>query len=149
MIELAARMEPSIDLALAMYHARTADTAVSLLTDILWRVPLGVRIDQLGRALDDVGLTDAYPFAIPIARKVVEVRNLVAHSVAWTTDDGIVAAGHKRGRPIETLIDHDYALWLAREGLRCEVELDRIAARIGDWRVWASLHGFDDRTPVA
>ena len=68
-------------------------------------MPLGVRIDQLGWAMDDVGLTDAYPFVIPVARKVIEARHLVAHSVAWQTDEGLsstagtVAALVRMARP--------------------------------------------------
>jgi hypothetical protein len=145
-IELATRMEFSIDLALSLYYVRTADTAYLLYTDVLWRFRLEDRIEQRGRAVDEVGQLGSSPFAIPIARKVVEARNLMAHSITEPTTEGVQVVGRRRGQQTERLIGGDYLNWLVQEGERCNHELDLIAARIGDWRTWASLHGFDDRS---
>jgi hypothetical protein len=144
-IELVATMEPSIDLALALHHARSVETAYTLLTDVYWRIPLDARIDQLERAVADAGLRDAFPLTIPISHQVVDIRNLMAHSIVEPTAEGIQVLGRRRGQDSLRLIKKDDLKWLAWHGERCNHDLDLISARIGNWGIWAKLHGFDDR----
>jgi hypothetical protein len=78
-LRLTALAEMRLDLVLALYHARTADSVYLMYGEVLWRVPLEVRLRLLEEALQDTDLTDAFPFVLPILRKLVSLRNLLAH----------------------------------------------------------------------
>jgi len=147
MVELVAEIESALDLALAMHHARTPESAEILVTEVFWRFPLDVRVDQLRRALENTGLDDAYPFVVPVVEKAIRVRHLLAHSPAQSVPKGIEVYTRRRGQRRAEILDGNYLAWLLPEARRAVSDLELITARIGDMEVWGALYGFDDSAP--
>jgi hypothetical protein len=147
-VRLTALAEMRIDFVLALYHARTADSVYMLYGEVLWRVPFDVRLRFLEDALEDTELSDAFPFVLPVVRKLVSLRNVLAHATPFTEvrGDGVVVASRYRGKYREELIRDEFIRWLIPQAERVVQELNLLSGRIGDLNVWMEAHGFNDRT---
>jgi hypothetical protein len=82
-------------------------TANVFLSEVLWRLPISVRIGMLEDLLERRGLTDLWPFIVPVLRSFFELRNTLAHGLTFTglTPDGpaphaVTITTLKRGRGV-------------------------------------------------
>lgn len=78
-----------IDEVLAGSIAASFGAAELLRAEVLWRIPVGVRIEMLEDLLDHRGLRDRWPFVIPVLRSFFDLRHQLAHGFVSTGPDGI------------------------------------------------------------
>jgi len=89
-------------------------------SEVLWRLPIAVRIGMLEDLLERHGLTDRWPFIVPVLRSFFDLRNTLAHGLTFTglTPDGPTPGGVrittlKRGRGVTVSYPMERLEWLA------------------------------------
>ena len=145
--ELAARLDDQLTVALALYYGRGLVHVLTLVNDVLWRVPNEARVRQLDDALGRTGLHDLVPALTESLTSVFWIRNLVAHSVAYENRDDALTLYSVRGGKRKTLtLTHAHLSWAVQVAERCSWRyFPRIEGRIGRVDTWAQLYGFQER----
>lgn len=145
--ELAAQLDDQLALTLALYLGRGLDQVLTLLNDVLWRVPIEARIRQLDEALHRTDLHDGVPALTESLTSIFWIRNLLSHSIELGRDDAAVELFSIRsGKRKRVYLTHDHLSWAVRRALTCQiVYFPRIEGRIGDAESWGQLYRFDER----
>lgn len=145
--ELAAALDDQLALTLALYLGRGTDQVLTLLNDVLWRVPIEARIRQLDEALHRTNMHDRVPALTESLTSVFWIRNLLAHSIELGRDDAAVELFNIRsGKRRRVHLTHDHLSWAVKRAVTCQiVYFPRIEGRIGDAETWGQLYGFDER----
>jgi hypothetical protein len=101
-----------------------------LQSEVLWRLPIAVRIGMLEDLLERHGLTDRWPFIIPVLRSFFDLRNTLAHGLTFTgltpdgpTPDGVTITTLKRGRGVTVSYPMERLEWLAWQARVVDEEL--------------------------
>lgn len=142
--ELAARLDDQLTLALALHYGREGQQALTLLQDVLWRVPVDTRIRLLDEALWHTGLHDEVPFLVPSLSAVFRIRNLISHGVTvGETDDLLTLFAVRKGKRQTLTLNIDQLNWAVAAAERCRYRYFlRVEGRIGALDTWAGLYGF-------
>ena len=128
MLERQVRLENAMDAVIAAGYARSASSSIEMRVEIISTMPLERRIKSLHRVMERQDLTKAYPFVIPILRKVIIVRNDMAHSLDDETidpgDGTIRLIGLSNGRVKPVSYSNDYLDWLFGQARQVQRELE-------------------------
>lgn len=144
--ESVAQLDDSLTFNLAVHYGREAEHILSLLNNVLWRLPVDIRIDLLEDALWHTSLHDEVPFLVPSARAVFRIRNSLAHSVTFEmTGEYLALRTVKRGKAEMTKLTKEQMTWAIHTAASCVVSFLRIEGRIGDTKTWGELYGFSER----
>jgi hypothetical protein len=145
--ELAAELDDQLTVSLALYYGRELVHVLTLVNDVMWRVPVEARIEQLANALQRTRLHDDVPALTESLTTVFRIRNLLAHSVAYEDQEDALTLYSVRGGKRKTLtLTHAHLAWTVRLAQQCRLKwLPRIEGRIGHLDTWARLYGFQER----
>ncbi len=145
--ELAASLDDQLTLTLALHYGREFVHVLTLVNDVLWRVPADARVRQLEEALKRTGLQAEVPALTASLTAVFWIRNLLAHSIVYREDDDALTLFSVRGGQRRNLtLTHAHLRWAVRTAERCNSEyFALIEGRIGRLDTWAELYGFDER----
>jgi hypothetical protein len=138
-LELAVRAEYVLGEALAYYLAADEGPAAILQEHMMWRVPIEVKLKLLSQAMDAYGISDSFPFVIPVLTRLFQIRNILAHSLETPVPEerheiGFVSV--HRGRVTEHSIPVDSLDWLWHQGNQVFGELLLISSALGDLRFY-------------
>ena len=125
-LEQGTRLELAVDEVLAASTARTAGLAEQLRADVMWRLPVPVRLSLLNDLLERKDLVDRFPFISPVLRKFFDLRHLLAHGFALPMDleeKVLRVATIKKGRPQTVSFSLPHVAWLIREASQVQIEL--------------------------
>lgn len=93
-------MEIWLNQVLSLLLGRDADEQQMLFTEIIWRVPLEVRADQLLRLVESDEELGRFPPSVRRVRSVVKMRNILAHMMpVKATNDRLDLVGIRSGDP--------------------------------------------------
>jgi hypothetical protein len=132
-LERAVSLEQGIDEVLAASLAANLSADAVLRSDVLWRLPIPVRLDLLEELLSRRGLIDRWPFVVPVLRAFFDLRHQLAHglvSPAWKLPDGIQVRTVKRGRERSVTYRKDRLEWLSWQAHVVGMELSQIWAAV-------------------
>jgi len=138
-VELAVRAEYVLGEALA--HALAADEAAAavLQEHIVWRVPIELKLQLVDDAMEARGLSEMFPFVIPVLKKLFDVRNILAHSLETPFPENRDEIGYlsvHRGRITRRSLRMDYLAWLWQQGNQVFDELSLISGALSDLRIY-------------
>ena len=136
-LERAAALELGLDEVLAASLASSLSADQVLRSDVLWRLPIPVRLDLLNELLDRRGLEDRWPFVLPVLRAFFDLRHALAHgsvSAIRKPADGIRVTSVKRGREVSVTYRKEQMEWLAWQAHIVSGELTQM------WAVVAPAH---------
>jgi len=122
-------------------NARAADVLIS---DVLWRLPIPVRLGMLADLMQRKELLDRWPFVIPVLRRFFELRHELAHGLAAPEVSGqtILVATVKRGRGSGRIYRTEQLEWLAWQAHAARIELAHIwAAVASSTKAWYEAGG--------
>lgn len=139
-LEQATVLELRIDEVLAASIASGLQAEDVLTTNVLWRLPIPVRLEMLADLLERKQLTDRWPFVIPVLRSFFELRHQLAHGLVHpmkTAGSGITLKTVKRGKYAEIIYSGERLEWLAWQAEVSSIELAQIwAAVVPVTRAW-------------
>jgi hypothetical protein len=142
-LEQATVLELDIDEVLAASIASGLQAAHVLRSEVLWRLPIPVRLEMLADLLEREGLRDRWPYVIPVLRSFFELRHHLAHGLAHpieVTGRGVEITMVKRGRVAMTTYPSERLEWLAWQAHVTSLELVQIwAAVVPATRAWHEL----------
>jgi hypothetical protein len=134
-LELATRAEYVLGEALAHHLAADEEAVAVLQEQIMWRVPVEVKLRLLSQAMDTYDLSDTFPFAIPVLTRLFQIRNILAHSLETPVPEERQEIGYlsvHRGRITEHTMRVDSLDWLMQQGIQAFGELGLISAALRD-----------------
>jgi hypothetical protein len=132
-LEQATVLELRLDEVLAASIASGIDTAEVLRSDVLWRMPVPVRVEMLEDLLDRRGLRDRWPFVVPVLRAFFDLRHQLAHGwvmLSAPADGGMNLMTFKRGRTVSNAYRAERLEWLAWQAHVTALELSQIWAAV-------------------
>jgi hypothetical protein len=139
-LEQATVLEFDIDEVLAASIAAGLQAAQVLKSEVLWRLPIPVRLDILADLLEREGLRDRWPYVIPVLHSFFQLRHQLAHGLAHpieVTGRGVEVTTAKRGRVATTTYSGERLEWLAWQAHVTSLELAQIwAAVVPATRAW-------------
>lgn len=134
MLERLVRLENAMDSVIAAAFARSATASIELRVQIISTMPLQRRTKALKSVMAACGLTDTYPYVIPIIEEVIRVRNHMAHSLDDETvdpgDGTIRLLGIGSGRVAPVSYSSEFLEWLSAQARQVQRELDEMYWRI-------------------
>jgi hypothetical protein len=147
-LELAVRAEYLLGQALANHLAADEEAVAVLQEHVMWRVPIGVKLNLLNDAMDTYEMSDIFPFTVPLLGRLFEIRNILAHSLETPVPEERHEIGFlsvHRGRITEHSIPIDSLDWLWRQGSQAFSELTLISEALRDLRFYEAeeLRGSD------
>lgn len=133
----AVAFERELDHVLASALARD-DHAYVLLSEALPGLAIRRRIDLLEQILEPRDLCDRFPFLLPVARRLFDTRNFLAHSEPLhfepdnTEFEGacVLFESYNRGRRRTETIPLRRLAWLTRSSLQVLLELRAVGLRV-------------------
>ena len=117
-LEASVVVEHLLGEALSAFYGQTATKAEDLHVELLTRLSIGQRINTLSRILGERGLTDAFPFVVPMLKLLFEVRNNMAHCLSnGVNEDGtkVTLMSLKSGYSTEVSYSVEMLGWLLYE----------------------------------
>ncbi|MET0886122.1 MAG: hypothetical protein ABWX92_06690 [Mycetocola sp.] len=121
-------LENAMDAVIAAEYARSATASTQLRVEIVSTMPLARRIKSLLGMMERYELANTYPFVVPILRKVIIVRNDMAHSLDDDTvdpgDGTIRLLGLSNGQVKPVTYSTDYLDWLFGQARQIQRELE-------------------------
>jgi hypothetical protein len=136
-LERAAALELELDEVLAASLASSLSADQVLRSDVLWRLPIPVRLELLKELLDRREMQDRWPFVLPVLRAFFDLRHALAHglvSPARKPADGIRVMSVKRGHEVNATYPKERLEWLAWQAHVVSSELAQM------WAVVAPAH---------
>lgn len=145
--ELAAGLDDQLTLALALHYGRDLDHVLSLIQDVMWRVPVEERIRLLDAALWRTGLHDKVPFLAPSLGEVFRVRNLLAHTVTFEeSDEALELFSVRSGKRKMVTLAVAKLRWATGAASLCRYNyFPQVESRIGRIETWGQLYRLDER----
>ena len=117
-LEVAVRADYILGEALSSYLGADEDRRLLLTADVMWRVPVELRVKLLQDAMEKHELADIYPFAVPVLQRLFRVRNVLAHSLEVPDpagDPALAFTSINRGK----VTQHSYSMecleWLHKQ----------------------------------
>lgn len=132
-LEQATVLDLQIDEVLAASIASGLQAEDVLTTNVLWRLPIPVRLEMLADLLERRQLSDRWPFVIPVLRSFFELRHQLAHGLVHPVEiagSGITLTTVKRGKRAETIYSGERLEWLAWQAHVSSLELAQIWAAV-------------------
>jgi len=127
MLEQLVLLENATDAVIASEYSRSATASTRMRVEIISTMPLARRIKSLLGIMERHDLANAYPFVVPILRKVIIVRNDMAHSLDDDTidpgDGTIRLIGLSNGQAKPVSYSTEYLDWLFGQSRQIQREL--------------------------
>ncbi len=122
-LDATVQLDRQLDQTVATTVARSARSRAALLA-VLPRLRGEERLGLLEESVEEELLADEFPFLLPVARKLYDVRNVIAHAteVAYLPGDegagpAVVFETYRRGKSAERIVPLGQMRWLTRSAV--------------------------------
>ncbi len=112
---------------------RATPLSFGLCYELVSRASSDVQLRLLQQVMEEQGFVDEFPFVLPVARRLLDVRVLLAHSVEieWQAAGGdhgpqVVFWSYRRGRASEKTVPVSQLTWLVHSAAAVTDDLHQI-----------------------